>query len=311
MMTPNQYPTIAGELLTGPYRGKDDFFLLCKVEENSDGTHITVEENSPIAVNKETVRDVILAETGIKLPTRKEISKGPRPNDLTATIDWDKMYTGAAGAALWVSGQEPFQDPMIYLIQNSADKPVNPSRFNFPSGLLSDDFLSQAFTEITEETGIILVEDNELIGLNYDLPAHLPSLKQHFKTAVLDGRDAQESCLQEELDLRHPEYEGKKVKKWISVPTQLLNKGLDSVSFNILGETFNTHAHVLVDEKAKSANVHFPLHFDLNNHEFSEILAIDPEKFKRNHGLYTLDQALALDTIPAPHDYLLRLKQYL
>lgn len=308
-MTANQYPTNAGELLTSVYRGKDDFFLLCKVEKNSGGTRITVENGFPIAVNKEGMRDAILAETGIKLPTRKEISKGPRPDDLTVTVDWDRMYTGAAGAALWVSGQQSqADDPMIYLIQNSPDKPVNPNRFNFPSGLLSDDFLPHAFTEITEETGILLVDEDQLTGLNFDLPPHLPSLKQDFKAAALANRRAQESCIREELAQRHPEHAHKPVQ-WASVPTRLLTEGLDKVSFSILGQAFDTHAHVLVDEKVKSANVHFPLQADLTGHDFSEILAIDPEQFKRNHGLYTLSQALTLDTIPAPRDYLLRLKQ--
>ena len=305
------YPTNAAQLMASTYRGKDDFFLLCRVEQGQD-TSIIVENDFPIAVNKENVRDAILAETGIKLPTRKEISKGPRPDNLSPQIDWTKMYTAATGGALWLTADD--KEPLIYLIQNSADKPVNPNRWNFPSGLVCDNIPEQAFTEINQETGIIIpTHYGTLCGLNIELPNNLPALSKDFKDSVLVERKDQESNINTMLTLIHRPYADQQIE-WLTVGTSpAYDKNLDSVSFHLLGQIFNSRAHVFVDEKAKSANIHFPMRVELTDIADARrlwlpgIRAVDPEDFRRTHGLFTLDEALKLDTIPAPRDYLQRL----
>lgn len=307
------FPVTAERLLQKPFSESSNFFLLCRVDETASGSRILVEPGFPLAVNNEKVRDTIRQNSGILLPTRKEFSNKKLPDGLDTSIDWDQLYTAATGAALWIEGVPGSSQPLVYLGQNSADKPVNPNRFNFPSRLLSGNIPEQAFMAVNQETGIFLVDENNrrLVGLNFMLPKEMPNLDRAFVRSVLDGRAAQENNIRTQLARLHPGYAELPIK-WITVKTETRQEDtIKPVTFDLLGQQFETFAHVLADGEVMSANVHFPVRVDLSKPgiDFTKVVTVDPEKFGRNVGLYSLEDVCEMDTIPAPSDYFSRLER--
>lgn len=307
------YPVTAEQLLTKDFRETCNFFLLCQVYETAPGSRILVESGFPLAVNNEKVRNTIRESSGILLPTRKEFSNKRLPDGLDISIDWDQLYTAATGAALWIEGVPGSSQPLVYLGQNSADKPVNPNRFNFPSRLLSGNIPEQAFMAVNQETGIFLVDENNgrLVGLNFMMPKEVPNLDEEFVRSVLDGRAAQENNIRTQLTRLHPGYAELPIE-WTTVQTETRQEDtIKPVTFDLLGQQFKTFAHVLADGEVMSANVHFPVKADLSKLriDFTKVVTVDPEKFGRNVGLYSLKDVCGMDTIPAPRDYFSRLER--
>lgn len=298
------YPTTAEQLLSSAWKGKDKFFLLCRFEKNDADLSIIIEPDFPIAVNDESVRDEIAAQQGVKLPTRKEISKGALKD----------FYTVGTGAALWINGTARFYDPdKIYIIQNTPDKVPNGNKFKFPSGLASTTLIDQAFIELNEETGILIPDEaDDLIALDFNLPTELPEVSTDARITVLQGRKERENYIRAELNKRYPEH-AKTTIHWRTIDTHIEHKSSKRARFNLLGNTFDNVAHVLVDDSVNSVNIHFPIVADLSplrsafGVRFDEAMIVDPEGFGRNHGLYTAKETAKLDTIPAPRDYLQRL----
>ena len=73
----NKFPTTNGELLNSEYAGKDDFFVLARLEKKADGAvHLHIDKDLPIAVQHEGKRDEVEKETGVRLPLRKDIDRG-------------------------------------------------------------------------------------------------------------------------------------------------------------------------------------------------------------------------------------------
>lgn len=298
------FPTNAGQLMSGEYQGKEEFFLLCQVAQG-DAVTVTVEPDFPVCVNKAEIRDQILAETGTKLPTRAEFSRRELPEDLTSKVNWDTMYTAATGPALWI--RDAADENKLYLTQNDATKPVNPNRFNFPSNLVTTGLFAQAFKAMNGETRILIPDDEgNVVALNFEFPQGYPSVSDSFKEAVLANRKAQETNIQRELRKRHPEHAGKPIQ-WVSVPTAPTQDGAQDVVFQLPGqEPLCTKAHILADDNVHSVNVHFPLQAGVSKIGTGFAMAVDPEKYGRNHFLMTLEEAKKVDTIPAPRDYLNR-----
>lgn len=319
-----QYPVTAQQLLDSGYRGQSDFHLLFEVDSITDPSRITVKPGFPIAVNNKDDRQQIQKDSGIKLPTRYDITTGPLPDDLSDTkIDWTQMYTAATGLALWI--RAPGQEDRIYLVQNTLDKKINPGRWNFPSQLVRDALPVQAFTAVNQETGLLIPtkDGTRLIGLNFDLPEVITSIDPELKARILAGRKNQETNLREQLHQKFPDHAGKPIEWRMVQPQNLQQNGATrDIQFNLLSEAFTTHAHVLVDSKyadnidpdkpppAQSVNIHFPAVVDLSDLpdadqlDLANIIAVDPEELGRNHGLFSLEKARNLDTIPAPTDYI-------
>lgn len=309
------YPLKAQELSNSEHHGGDKFFFLCQVGEGGSVPKITIDGDYPIAVSKEELRGEIHRAQNVKLPSRYEVTNGPIPNDLTNTsIDWARMRTAATGLALWISSKE-LPESMIYLVQNSADKPVNASRWNFPSNLMRASMLEQAFQAANSETGLLIPrkDGKGLVGVNFALPETFPGISEGFQAAVLSAREQQESNIRKQLAEKYPEFQDKPIKWQTAQTVERNDSPMREVEINLLGKVFKTRAHMLDDPKAHSANVHFPVTVNLDaldgasNLDFNNVMAIDPEKFGRNHGLFTREEAGQLDTIPAPNDYFQRL----
>jgi hypothetical protein len=313
------YPTAVSEYLDSDYRGKGHFFMLF----NPNGDSVTANGDNPLAVNKKDLRDTVLQDTGVKLPTIDEFRTGPMPTDLTnTTIDWAAMRTAATGLAVWV--HRPDFEPSIYLVQNDHSKKINPDRWNFPSQLVGTNIPEQAFSAANSEMGLLIPtkDGSKLIGLNFELPDTLPQVSDDFKQSILAKRAKQEVNLRKELAKRFPEFADTPIE-WQIVQTQALPEtaNVRSVTVSMLGEEFVTRAHAYNDDtfnkegfRANSFNVHFPVSVDLSalpnaaDLDFTKVMAIDPEQYGRNHGLHTAQDAKGLNTIPAPTDYFLTLE---
>ena len=311
------YPVTAKELLDSEYRGEADFFLLCQLDNDGETPKIIIDDGFPIAVNKDDLRNEIDTKQGIKLPRRYEITNGPIPDDLTNTeVNWAQMRTAATGLALWVSS-EKLEEPMIYLIQNSADKPVNPSRWNFPSNLMRDNILEQAFQAANSETALFIPtkDGKKIIGVNFELPQNFPDINSEFKDKILSRRSNQEDNIRKQLSEKHPEFADTPIEWRVIQTTEREDPTIQEVKLNLLGKEFTTKAHLLDDPKANSVNIHIPVSVDLDQLaneyklDLTKMMAIDPEKFGRNQGLHTQTSAQELDTIPAPTDYFEQLSQ--
>lgn len=285
-------PVNAEQMLSGNLRGKDKAFLLMTFDAASNT--LTVKPDYPVALNiKAEDRDRL----NLKLPTRNEFSKGQ------AGSAYDSYRTGASGAALWVYGTTAGGNgPRILLLQNSLDKPVNPGRFNFPSGLLTSGIMEQAFIETNEESGLLIVDRarQTLTGINLNLFPQKSSLTAEFRNAVFAVRSTQEDNIRKQLSAKYPEFSGWAIE-WKTLDVNEIRTGAQA-TLDMMGSIEKVAAHVVDDRKAKSVNLHFPVSLTLP--DTAEVIVVDPEKFGRNAGLYTLDQARQLDTIPAPHDYL-------
>lgn len=295
MTQPTGAPTTAYELVSGSQKGRDSSFLLLAFDATAN--KLTVGRDFPIALNmKPEERDA----AGLNLPTRNEFSKGQ------AGPQYDGYRTGASGAAVWVYGAGS-AEPRILLLQNSLDKPVNPGRYNFLSGLLTTGIKEQAFIETNEEGGLFVVDrQNKILrGLNMNMFAGDDSLSQQFRNAVFDVRGSQEANIRIQLSIKHPEFAEWPIV-WDIIDVKTIAGNSNAVTLDMFGTEEVVYAHVLEDTIAKSVNVHFPVSLTLP--EDAEVIAVDPEKFGRNAGLYTLGQARQLDTIPAPNDYLQKLE---
>lgn len=308
-----KYPTQAADIPASPYEGRDDFFFafnLFRREQDDNGTiHLVLDGTTPLLVNNEKMRNEIAEKTGVILPTRKEFSNHSISDDVRhywPRINWDQMYTGAVGAFVHVIDSQD-QD-RLYLLQNSASKDKNPNKWNTASGLISSCRPDEtAFLETTEELGLLSVYGDHLVGRVLTMGDSLPGLSAEFRGQVCRDkyqikRD-QEANIRARLTVTHPEHAQKPIE-WMGFVSQAVNSDVcEGVVVSMMEQEFKLRAHVVADDDAKSVNMHFPV---LAARGF-DCIAVDPEKFGRNAGLFTLDEAANLDTIPAPRDYIERL----
>lgn len=302
-MTVITHPTKAADVAASPYHETEEMYFLFNVHQEADGTtHLSVDNESPIAVTKVALRDEIYAATGVMLPTREEF----RGKKITAetrasfpNVDFDNLYTMATGPIplVYTAGEA---EPRILLLQNEMTKPVNPGRWNFPSRLVSATEPHITLQQcLLTEVGLIddLASPTRVRSLPL-LTSAFPAIAEEKLAAMTRDVVAQEGNVNRELAKRGlpeaalahhnltPEFVG---RTDVTVP----------VVAKILGNVFNTQAHVVLDMKLNSANVHFPvvLARDFNG------TAIDPDRHGKNAALVTFDEARTMDLIPAPRDF--------
>ena len=290
----SKYPLNTRQLIADPrFAGKEDFFLLFNVYDGGHETVLYSPGDTPLAVNKAAVRDEIFANSGVKLPTRAEVSNHNLPVDLTADIDHTTLFTGAVGAALWRGGE-------ILLVQNDGGKPINPLRFNHASGLLSGDPIEKLLQKLNSETAILIPNGDELTGLNIHLPPGLPQVRENFRAAVFGAREGQHQFIQANLASRYQVHAGKKISWVETTPQEMPQRGLKKIQIDIAGRISEMTADVFVDAKAQSVNAHVPM--SLKNGR--QAVVVDAERWDRNIQFYALANARELDLIEGPRAYL-------
>ncbi len=316
-MTHNEYPTSARELIGGPHEGTDNSFLLGTpiTDEKNRPTSVHIGEFFPLAVNDGNVRDTRYQETGILLPTRKEVSQfGTNiPKELAESkISWKNMYTVSTFIALAVTSPE-MSTSHFYLLQNSPTKPVNKNRWNIPSGFLSSTFSNQTFIELNEETALLIPskDGEKLVGINLKIPKEVGVIESALEQSIfVENREDQMVYIRKQLEDRHSEHARKEIE-WTVMQTQMHNSHLigERPNLSFLEQGQEIEGYLTVDESIHSANFCVPLSIDLgdldnvSDLDLSGIIAVDPEWFDRNHALLTLEEAKKRDTIYTPQKY--------
>jgi len=289
------------------------YFALGTLEQqDADGAVINILPDGPIAVNDAKfpyLRAQIQQATDVKLPTRNEVSNGPRPDDLThSNIDWQNTGTVAAGMAIWLQS-ENLPEPLLYVAKNGSQKPVNPGRVNIPSNLLRMNPHDQAMAAANGDTTLLIPSQGEthLIGMKFKPPREFNSLDVAFQESVLDGfymEEEKHANIHARLQEMNSPYAGLPIH-YYEVPMQIrTNDPVQETTVNFMGEVTKALAHVYYDRPLDAINVNYPVDADLDalpdakELDFSKMIAVRPLKFGAQHALLTLDKAYKQATQP-------------
>ncbi len=300
------YPTNAQEFKESALSGTDQGYFLFRVDQGDDGTtQLSVDAGMPFAVTKTTLRDVIYANTGVMLPTREEF-RGKNISTETQKsfpdVDFNQLYTMATGPIPLLNKGDG-KGWQVLLLQNDLTKPVNPGRWNFPSRLVSGTEPHVVLQQcMATEVGILTEFGNNhrvLPKLTHDFPA----LSAEQSISLDEQVAGQEANIKRELAKLGYTVPETITSAWRYVGvTGGLSDVLTDVQVNVLGNVFNTSAHVLLDATLNSANVHYPMLFN----RLSGVVAVDPDVHGKNVALATFKEAADLDLIPAPRDFINR-----
>lgn len=309
----SKFPGKAGDLPGTDYLGNDNIYLLFTLHEADDHHPLTLRvcPKMPFIVTDDNLKFDIYQHTGALMPSLEEV----RSRHITAEVktswpkvDWHNTFTLGTGVLPLVM-QEGEDDMRVLLLQNDGSKPVNKNRWNFPSRLAGSlDVLETVYACLQTEVGLIRTSQpgqTYLTHLIPDLPAEFPHICKAARKRIDHDALTQISNIRHELNKRAsgmgaeqliPETRPARLVDLPQVTTQ--------VAVDILGHVFNAQAHVVVDRDVMSANVHYPMVLA----EEPDLLAVDPGPYGKQAVLATLKEADALDLIPAPRDFVQRMR---
>ena len=286
-------PQNNADILANPEAAKDRFYLLAEFNKASDGTHILVKANEKCVAQHEKDADAtgtIFRKHWDKPDSRAQYSY---PDDM--------RLIGAGGIVSVKIGDE---EPKTILFEKTGGP--SKGRMAQATGLSDEHPFHTMWTEIAEETGILIVDrDSQLLTLvviepdfstlsPFDLDQHCDFIED-MKTA----KEAQLENIREQLpeDLKDWPIELEPMTVYRS-PEDV--EYLEMTSIRIQAENGDEEheaAEVIVSDSEKTANVNLMMPVRLNLPAGTEVICVDPEEFQRPVQLVTRSEMLTDDFI--------------
>lgn len=290
-------PTTNEEVLNSPEESKDRFFLLGELLPTEDGCKITVDADGSCVAIEAKDQQEIQESTGITLPLRKNWDK---PDTRAQYNMPDNMrMIGAGGIVSYQIGDE---EPRTVLFEKTGGP--SKGRMAQASGLSDGNPLTTMWSEITEETGMLLV-DREAQKLLLVVPQPEDGVVDPaFTNAAEQERffTHMEQTKLGQVDNIHAQLP-EDVKNW-EIQTIRVESRLSPEDEPYAGEVMVmlpgrdplvTHAIIADSDQTANVNLLRPVRIDLP--EGTEVICVDPESFQRPVQTFTREEMLTPDFI--------------
>lgn len=285
------------DVLAHPDEAENRFYLLGHLENTGTGVKITVNESDPVVVQEKVDFDAIMKENPA---SRVFFRKDWDNQDARAAqvekqgLSKDMRLIGAGGI---VSVQIGNEKPQTILFEKTAGP--SKGRMAQASGVSDKDPLQIMWSEIAEETGVLVIDEKakRLSLVLIEPPAgslqgkDLEGFMDRMEQEKLDQIDN----IKAQLPTKYKDWEIRTARMNVIVSPEDAAY-LKDVTVSLPGQADKT-VKAIVSDSDKTANVNILNPVRLNLPAGTKIICVDPEEFQRPVQLFTRDQMLTQDFI--------------
>jgi hypothetical protein len=313
------FPTTNISLIDSPLNGNNCLFMTAKLGDNK----IIFDPNSPLLLSDGKIGGKKMKAEEIRtllnfpqILTRNEFSRNDN------RTGYEDLYTVATGMQIFIT--DSTGETKALIAQNSADKPVNPSRYNFSaSGLFSGgNFMHAAAQSLSDEVGLVVkTGDASFTKLILALPSVfgnvafddtkqngkiITELKKSSDFSAVDETAIQIKSLPLSLTFNENAQQNAKHIQIVSYKKQpAIMDEVNNIQYSSFHqESVDVYGHLLADNDKRSINFHHVMDLRLpEGITLNDIIPLDMQGFGKNYHLLSSDEVVERDLIPAPRDF--------